>query len=86
MTTSIKSTETAIPSREEAITNLVELDVAKWGESERAASQAARCQYSHGLAVNALAHYDLANIDHRLAKAARQLFTAADKRALRSGG
>lgn len=73
-------------TREEAIAKLVELDVAKWGEAERCASRAMRASLSHGLALNAIAHYDLNNIDRDLAREAKALFTAADKKALRSGG
>lgn len=73
-------------TKDEAIARLVELDVAKWGESEREASRRIHAKLSHGLAVNAVAHYDVSNIDKALAAEARRLFTADDKRALRKGG
>ena len=73
-------------TREEAIAALVERDVAKWGESEREASVAAHGRLSHGLALNALAVYDIRNVDKALQKVARSLMTDADKRALRQGG
>jgi hypothetical protein len=55
-------------TREEAIAKLVDLDVAKWGEAERAASQRMRSRLSHGRALNTLAHYDL---DHHRRRVSR---------------
>lgn len=73
-------------SREQAIDRLVELDVAKWGEGEREASRRMHGKRSHGRAVNAVAHYDLDNIDQALAAEARALFTEDDLADLRRGG
>ena len=73
-------------SREEAIAKLVDLDVAKWGEAERAASQRMRSRLSHGRALNTLAHYDLDHIDAALAEEAKRTMTPADWRELRQGG
>lgn len=73
-------------TRDEAIAKLVDLDVAKWGEGERAASQQMRTRLSHGLALNALAHYDLDNIDTELAAEAKRAMTRADWAKLREGG
>lgn len=72
-------------TRDEAIVALVERDVARWGESERAASQRRRGALSHGRAINALAHYDADQVDRALAEEARRLMTAQDWRILRSG-
>lgn len=73
---------------EEAIERLVELDVAKWGEVERAASRALnqRNYSTIGRALNRLAHFDVNNIDQTLAAEAERAMTAADRRALRRGG
>lgn len=73
-------------TREEAIAKLVELDVAKWGEGERAASQRCRSCLTHGLALMSLAHYDIDNIDTDLVKEAKAVITAGDRRELRKGG
>ena len=75
-----------IMTREQAIAALVERDVAKWGEAERAASERLRGRLSHGRALNSLAHYDVDNIDHELAQAAKSVMTDDDERALRQGG
>jgi hypothetical protein len=72
-----------IPSREEAIFKLVEADVRRWGEGERAASQRLRGSLSHGRAVNALAHVDVDHVDDDLAAMALQIMTASDWRELR---
>lgn len=73
-------------SREAAIAALVERDVSRWGEAERAASLRLRERLSHGLALNALAHYDPEHVDSDLAAEARAVMTDADRRVLRSGG
>jgi hypothetical protein len=73
-------------TREQAIDKLVELDVAQWGESEREASRQLHSKRSHALAVNAVAHYDVANIDRALAAEAKALMTAGDRAQLRKGG
>lgn len=70
-------------TRARAIAKLVELDVAKWGESERRASLALRTQLSHGLALNALAYYDIDNVNHALAAEALVVMTEDDWRVLR---
>lgn len=90
MTTSRNITAAEIPATyDDAIDMLVERDVARWGESERAASRALRrstCP-TIGLAVNALVHYDSAErIDRAAVAAAAKLLTAADMRTLRRGG
>ena len=73
---------------EEAIARLVALDVARWGESERAASERMRRRNSPtiGLALNSLAHHDVDAIDAEMAAQAEELLTDADWRSLRSGG
>ena len=73
-------------TREDAINALVERDVAKWGEEERDASTHLRAKLSHGLALNALAHYDVGVVDRELAAQAKRVMTAVDRKALRSGG
>lgn len=84
MTTTNKST--TVMTREQAIAALVERDVAKWGEAERAASEQMRSALSHGMALNALAHYEPANIDRELAKQAKALLSKADKKIFRAAG
>ncbi len=73
-------------TREWAIAQLVERDVAKWGEHEREASQRMRGRLSHGRALNSLAHYDIDNIDHDLAAEAKRVMTAQDWDELYNGG
>lgn len=73
-------------TREQAIADLVRLDVAKWGESERAASLAMRSKLSHGLALNTLAHYDPEHVDAVLAQEARAAMTPTDWHELHQGG
>lgn len=70
-------------TREEAVAKLVELDVAKWGESERESSARTNGKMSHGLALNRLAHYDINNVDASLAAQAEEVMTSADARVLR---
>lgn len=76
---------TTIMTREQAIAALVERDVAKWGETERAVSRELRGRLTHGRALNSLAHYDVDHIDHDMAAQAQTVMTAADHRALRQG-
>lgn len=73
-------------TREEAIARLVERDVAEWGETERAASMSQRSRLSHGLALNALAHYDDDYVDSDLAAEATRIMTDSDWRVLGNGG
>jgi hypothetical protein len=80
---------TSIPStREEAISALVESDVAKWGESEREASRRTHSSRTYGLALNELANRaELSDTpDPALRAAARKALTSDDRSALRSGG
>jgi hypothetical protein len=73
---------------EQAIDRLVAHDVAKWGESERAASERMnRRNYpSLGLAINRLAHLDTNNTDDALAADAKRTLTPEDWHQLRQGG
>lgn len=73
-------------SREWAIAELVERDVARWGEGEREAAQRMRGRLSHGRALNSLAHYDIDNIDAELAREAQRVMTERDRAELRKGG
>jgi hypothetical protein len=82
-----------IPSTyDEAIAALVELDVARWGELERIASEKLHRQNfrgSYGLALNSLAHrseYDYGDSAPELAKAAEKALTSDDRAELRKGG
>lgn len=45
-----------------------------------------RGRLSHGLALNALAHYEPSAVDKKMAAAARKLMTKADLKSLRIGG
>lgn len=82
-------TTTHIPStREEAITLLVAQDVARWGESERAAAERMHAGRSYGRALNELANR--AELDgepcEALRTAARAALTARDEHDLAQGG
>lgn len=79
----------ALPTREEAISLLVEWDVARWGEAERAASGRARSRLSHGLALNSLIHVAAGMdvyIPPAVVKAGKRMMTPSDVAALRKGG
>lgn len=86
------ATETHIPAtREEAIAMLVDLDVARWGESEREASRRIHEETlpTYGRALNALAHrpeHDYGDAVPDMVEAATAALTDADRRALRMGG
>lgn len=74
---------------EEAIAMLVEQDVKKWGESERAASTQSYRRRSFGLNLNTLAaraELDDAADAAALRKAAKAALTAQDRIELRKGG
>ena len=75
-----------VPSRDEAIARLVELNVAKWGEAERGPSARSYAKQSHGALLNTLAHWDLDNIDKALVKAASKLMTRRDRAGYRDAG
>lgn len=81
---------TTIPqTRESAIAALVEQDVTRWGESERAASARIHGQRTYGLALNTLAgRAELAGDPGAAAlrRAADAALTDDDWRALRQGG
>lgn len=80
---------TAIPrTRDEAVSLLVEQDVARWGESERAASQRQHAPRSYGRALNELANRaELAGTPSaELRAAARAALTADDRAELQEGG
>lgn len=86
--------------RDAAIALLVECDCAKWGESERDASKRMHADRSLGLALNELANrvlffdppadrYTSEEGEARyaeLTKIVKKSLTAADRRALRTGG
>ena len=75
-------------TREQAISMLVEQDVAKWGESQRAASQRMHADRTIGLALNELANRaELADQpDVELRRSAKQALTANDWSWLKKGG
>lgn len=78
-------------TREAAIAALVELDVAKWGESERQASRQLHEQNcpSYGVALNALAHrpeYHFGDDVPELVAAASAALAGDDIAVLRQGG
>lgn len=79
-------------SRDEAIRRLIALDVARWGESERTASQRMHGDRSHGLAVNALGakltlSEDAAEqaLGAQLLREAKAILTPEDCATLRNG-
>lgn len=69
-----------------ALARRVDLDVAKWGESERSASHRMHESRSFGLLVNSIAVADPERPDEDLVRLADAILTAADHAALRSGG
>ena len=76
---------------EDAIAALVALDVARWGEGERAASERLHRRNSPtlGLALNTLAHrpeHDYGDTAPDLVAAAKAALTEADRDVLRHGG
>lgn len=78
-------------NREEAISAMVDLDVARWGEAERAASERLhRENYpTFGLALNALAHrpeYDYGDDWLECVAESKHALTSADRARLRQGG
>lgn len=76
-------------TREEAIEALVESDVSKWGEAERAASKRLHSGRTYGLALNELANRaELSGSGpaKELRAAAKKALTSADKAQLRKGG
>lgn len=85
-------TERQIPrNHAEAIAALVALDVARWGETERAASEELnRRNYpTYGLALNSLAHrreYDYGDGWMECVAAAKHALSASDRAQLRKGG
>ena len=85
-----KREEAMIPkTRKAAIAMLVEQDVAKWGENERAASRRAHGHKTIGLALNTLAaRAQLSDADGwpELRAAAEENLTDADWSSLRDGG
>lgn len=78
--------KTTIPTNEEALNMLVELEVARWGESEREPARRHHAGLSHALRLNRIANWDIDQIDHDLAAAAKRLMTKEDRRILRQGG
>ena len=54
-------------------------------EAVSASSARRRASLSHGLSLNALAHWD-GEVNKDLAKKAKSIFTPEDKKALRKGG
>ena len=73
-------------TREQALEKLVELNVAKWGEGERAAARRLNAHKSLGLLMNSIAYFDINHIDPAMEKAAELALTSADRAELRKGG
>lgn len=69
-------------TREAAAAALVDLEVAKWGEGERAGAVAAIRGKSHGAMLNTLAVRAAAAPNRRLMALARVLLTAGDRAAM----
>lgn len=72
----------------EALSLLIEADVALWGEDQRDAAARLRAGTSPGRALNALAHHELAafgaDAPADLKRAAKRALTSRDWRALRA--
>lgn len=76
-------------SRESAIAALVEMEVARWGEQERAAAEAHHGGQTYGLALNAIVSRAEAWLETEFPaarKAARAALTPDDRAELRKGG
>ncbi len=74
----------------EALDMLVELDVAKWGEQERAASRRLHETKSRGLRINSIVHHQINGYGDAFGaavkKVAKAQLTSDDVAALRKGG
>lgn len=74
----------------EALDAMVELDVSKWGETERDASRRMHASKSRGLLINSIVHHqsnDYGDVfDAATRKIAKQQLTSDDKAELRKGG
>lgn len=72
----------------EALQILVNFDVAKWGEPERAASVKMHSSKSRGLKINSIVHHERHDFGDALTaaerKAAKAQLSAADKASLRN--
>jgi len=77
------ATARGVGSRDAAFQFRVELDVARWGESSRAASRVLHGSDTHGMLLNGIAVADIDQIDRDLMRAARVLMSVADWRELR---
>lgn len=90
MTKTTQTYDFANMTTEQALEILVDLDVAKWGESERDASRRMHISLSRGLRINAIAHHERHDFGDALTPAERKTaklqLTAADKTELRKGG
>lgn len=88
MNTTTTTTTTVPATREAAIAILVNQDCAKWGETERAASERTHQKRTLGLALNELANRaELSGTpDADIRAAANKALTDADWRVLRNGG
>ncbi len=82
-------TARGLDTHAQALDAIVELDVQKWGEEERASSRKTRGTLSHVLIVGAIATHaveETGKVDRALLDAARAIATPADHAALRVGG
>jgi hypothetical protein len=73
-------------TKEQALDRRVDMDVAKWGEGERAASRDMHRRRSYGLLINSIAVADVDHIDEELMSLAAAVMTTADYAELRKGG
>lgn len=85
-----KTKDFATMTREQALTALVDLDVAKWGEQEREPSRRLHGDKSRGLLINAIVHHQSNGygdaFDAATKKLAKEQLTSDDRYALRKGG
>lgn len=70
-------------TRDHAITRLVDMTVAKYGEGERTAAQRMYATYTVGRALNAIANFDLDALDAGVQAQADARMTRRDLRDLR---
>jgi hypothetical protein len=73
------------PTRDQAIAELIERDIARCGEDARELVTILRSRLCHALALNALAYYDQSAVDDRLAVEARRILRAQDRSAAQNG-
>ena len=77
-------------TREQALDALVALEVARWGERERASSRQMLVNKSRGLLINSIVHHQSHGygdaFDDATKKIAKNQLTDSDRAELRKGG